>query len=153
MPAYTLFIIHHQLTSAQGQLSSLLPTPSPGEAWNAPALISPSPSHQKTYGGRPDPWFPISQTPEPGSHTSKEEQKMGVLLVSSHKNNRVYSIFCYIYIIKYILVKRKCTISAYTLNVPSAKLLNFFSCADRPSHMLTRSCTGILRPLFLSIGY
>lgn len=45
------------------------------------------------------------------------------------------------------------TSSANTLKVPSEKELNFFSCADRPSHMLTLVWTGTFRPLVLSKGY
>ena len=47
----------------------------------------------------------------------------------------------------------KCTISAKTVNVPSAKLLNFFSTALKPSQMFTRNCAGTFSPLFLSCGY
>lgn len=45
------------------------------------------------------------------------------------------------------------TSSANTLKVPSENELNFFSCADRPSHMLTLIWTGTFIPLFLSVGY
>lgn len=51
------------------------------------------------------------------------------------------------------VLHRYCTISAYTLKFPSEKVLNFFSCAERPSHMLILSWTGIFRPFSLSMGY
>lgn len=47
----------------------------------------------------------------------------------------------------------KGTISAKTVKVPSAKLLNFFSTALKPSQMFTRSSTGTLGPLVFSCGY
>lgn len=45
------------------------------------------------------------------------------------------------------------TSSANTLNVPSENVLNLFSCAERPSHILTLIWTGTFDPLVLSIGY
>lgn len=47
----------------------------------------------------------------------------------------------------------KCTISAKTVNAPSAKLLNFFSTALKPSQMFTRNSTGTFGPLLFSFGY
>lgn len=47
----------------------------------------------------------------------------------------------------------KGTISAKTVNEPSAKLLNFFSTALKPSQIFTRSSTGTLGPLVFSCGY
>ncbi len=143
--------IHIWLTSARGQSTSLLPTPSSGAAWNVPASVLLFLSRLKTYAGQLDPWFPTSQKPEPDSRTNTGEQKGHHSVAKRSSPQQATTNFNIIWVsLQCSLLLTSC---AYTLNVPSEKLLNFFSCAVRPNHMFTRSCTGIFRPLFLSIGY